>query len=483
MKNRFVLRSAGRRAAVFTAVLVTAMAALTAVFAAPAGAARDRIGVSVTFDRPSYGSADEIHFKFKLTNNGSGRAAGLTVSQDFSDPTDLSVPYDGWGVLRDRPGLTLEPGQSFELAVSAHVRDPEQTTTVVRGHVFDETGFGVGTFNTSVPITRVPGHAVGVVYGDENGNGALDAGEQLPGATLTLRYVHGSSTYTATSDAAGKFSFDVSAGDYTLGGEVVDGWLIPWGNVRIGTDTADLLVRGAPPLNGALAVSMAFTQDSYQPGDLAHLTVTLSNSASIPLTGIVAACNRIGDNYMLNGIGPGWGDLEWNRGVTIAPGETRRFDVSETVPEASFNRGKVVAACDFGYSEVDIENHAEARVQAAVPGAKAVVEGTIGVLDDQGGVKQGLAGTEVVLVSDQHCPVAGRLTSDETGHFLFEDVAPGPDYRLYFLTPAGWRIKDDNPAGVEVQGPPANHYAYRFAAEEGDAPPPVVPVNPADCAR
>jgi hypothetical protein len=475
------MRSAGRRAAVFLAVLVTAMAALTGVFAAPAGAAWDRIGVSVTFDKPSYGTGDEVRFTFKLTNNGSGRAR-LTVSQDF-DPIDLSVPYGGWGALQNRPGLTLEPGETVELAVAGHVRDPEQTTAAVRGHVFDETGFGVGSFDSRVPITRVPGRATGVLYGDRNGDGVLDGGEPVAGAEFTLRYVHGSRTYTATSDAEGKFVFDVPAGDYTLGGEVVDGWLVPWKTVRIDPDTPDLLVRGAPPLNGALTAQLAFTQDSYQPGDLAHLTVTLANSGSTPLIGIVAACNRIGDGYLLNGTGPGWGDLVWNRGVTIAAGETRTFDVSETVPQASLNRGKVVAACDFGYSEVDIDNHVDARVEAAVPGGKAVVEGTIGVIDDRGEVTRGLAGTEVVLVSDRHCPVTGRQTSDANGHFLFEDVAPGPAYQLYFLTPSGWKTKYENPTGVEVQGPPENHYAYRIAAEEGDAPQPEVPVNPADCAR
>lgn len=476
------MRSAGRRAAVLFAVLVTAMAALTSVFAAPAGAAGGRIDVSVTFDKPSYGTGDEVRATVKLTNNNSGRAAGLTVFQIF-DPIDLYVPYGGWGVLRDRPGLTLESGQSFELTVSGQVRDPEQTTTALRGTVFDETGFGVGTFDSRVPVTRVPGRATGVFYADRNGDGVLDAGEPLAGAEFTLRYTTGTRNYTATSDAEGKFTFDLPAGEYTLGGDVVDGWLVRWQTVRITPDTPDLLVRGAPPLNGALTASLAFTQDSYQPGDLAHLTVTLANSGSTPMTGIVAACNRIGDGYLLNATGPGWGDLVWNRGVTIAAGETRTFDVSETVPQASFNRGKVVAACDFGYSEVDIENHANARAEAAVPGAKAVVEGTIGVVDDRGEVTRGLAGTEVVLVSDRHCPVTGRRTSDENGHFLFEDVAPGPAYQLYFLTPSGWKTKHENPTGIEVQGPPENHYAYRIAAEEGDAPRPDVPVNPADCAR
>jgi hypothetical protein len=167
--------------------------------------------------------------------------------------------------------------------------------------------------------------------------------------------------------------------------------------------------------------------------------------------------------------------------VTIAPGETRVFDVSEAVPQAAFNRGIVVASCDFGYPEVDIDNHAQARAQASVPGAKAVVEGNIGVFDDQGQVKQGLAGVKVVLVSDRHCPVAGERTTDAKGHFEFRDVAPGPDYRLVLLPATGWKIKYENPVRIDVWGPPENHRVWRIDAEEGEAPLPVVPVNPADC--
>ncbi|MBE1499001.1 hypothetical protein H4696_006101 [Amycolatopsis lexingtonensis] len=143
------MRSAGRRAAVLLAALVTAMAA------------SDRSGVSITFDKPSYGTGDEIHATVRLTNNGSGRATGLTVFQDF-DPIDLFVPYGGWGALENRPGLTIEAGGSFELTVSGQVRDPEQTTTALRGRVFDGTGFGVGSFDSRVPVTKVPGRATGV---------------------------------------------------------------------------------------------------------------------------------------------------------------------------------------------------------------------------------------------------------------------------------------------------------------------------------
>ncbi len=440
--------------------------------AAQPQAERAQVAVSVAFDKPSYRTDEDIHFTVKLTNTGTTTAAGLTMYQMVIDSTDVQVLYGGWGPLENKPGVTLEPGQSFEVAVSAQVRDLDATTATVRGILFDGSGNSAGPqFQFSVPVTTAQGHATGTVYGDKNGNGVLDAGEQLAGIKVTLRYVHGTSTYSATTGADGKFALDLPAAEYYVGGDVVDGWLFPWRTVRIGSDT-DLLFRGTPPLNGALKATMAFTQDTYKVGDLAHVTVTLANSGPIPLTGIVAECNRAGSGYVLSGRGPGWGDLAAD-GVRIEPGQTRTFDVSETVPQAAFNRGYVVAACDFGYPEVDIENHAEAADRAAVPGAKGTVVGDV----KKG--EQGVAGVKVVLVSDQHCPVTGEQTTDEKGHFEFHDVVAGPEYRLYLLPPAGWKVKYENPTNIDVWG--SSESRVGIDVEEGDAPLPVVPANPADC--
>ncbi len=446
------------------------------------GVERAKIKISVALDQDSYRTDQDVHATFELTNIGETRAVGLSVSQDMIDPTDLAVPYDpGWGPLTTSdPGLDLEPNASFKLEITGKIRDIGQAKTVLSGVVFDATHFGVGEFRVEADVVKAPSHVTGVVYGDKNGNGIRESGEELPGAKLTLRYVHGNVTYSITSDDQGKFdSSDLPAAEYYIGGDSVDGWLIPWDTVRIGADT-DLTVRGVPPLNGALKATMAFTKDSYKVGELAHVTVTLANSGPIPLTGIFAGCNRIGDGYILSGRGPGWGDLATG-GVTIAAGQTRTLDVTETVPEAAFHRGIVVASCGFGYREVDIDNHAQAHAQAAVPGDKAIVEGTVGVFDNQGDVKRPLDGVKVVLVSDQHCPVTGEQTTDAKGHFKFEGVAPGPDYRLYFLPAKGWKIAYENPMSINVYGPPENHYPWRIDAEEGDAPLPVVPTNPADC--
>jgi hypothetical protein len=455
--------------------------------AQPQAAADERAQVtaSVVLEKKVYQSDEDVHFSFKLTNTGTVPAHGLQIAQSLSKPTDLLVLFDdgGWGQLVRSPGVDLEPGKSFELQVTGKIKDIAQAETVVEGQVFDGDGRHVADFGDKAEVRQTILPARGTVYGDRNGNGVFDDGEQLAGVPLTLQYVNGPNRFEATSDADGKIDFGkVPSATYYLGGVPAGGWLFPFQNIRIGADSKDLLIRAVPPLNGALKASMAFTQDSYQAGDLAHLAVTLSNSGPIPLTGIVAGCDRYGSAVALKGTGPGWGDLgNTAGGVTIAPGQTRTFDVAERVPEAARNSGVVTADCDFGYREVETENHPTAHAQAAVPGVKATLVGDVAVYDDRGEVKQGIAGVKVVLVSDQHCPVTGEQTTDAKGHFEFHDVVPGPEYRLFLLPPAGWKIKYDNPFSITVFGPADHPVRLQVEAEEGDAPLPAVPTNPADC--
>ncbi|WP_233621672.1 SdrD B-like domain-containing protein [Amycolatopsis sp. WAC 04182] len=448
-------------------------------------AERPQLVSSLVFDKSEFRTDENVTFTFKVKNTGTARAVGLKVVPFISDPSDLSVPSDpGWGELdRLRSGKTLEAGETFEVKVAGQIQDLTAAKTVVRGYVQDGTGAGAGEFKESVDIVKVSGHAKGVVFGDKNGDGRADDGEQLSGITLTLRYFNGSTTYEATSDAAGKIDFgDVPAAKFYLGGVELKGWHFPFEIVRIGPDLKDLLVRGAPPLNGALKASMAFTQDSYKSGDLAHVTVTLTNSGSIPLTGIVSGCDRFGSGYALKG-GASWGDLGYlGNGVTIAPGETRAIDVSEKVPDATVHSGVVTVSCDFGYRDVDNDGHANAHDQAAVPGALATVVGDVVHLAGQGEPK-GVSGVKVVLVSDGKCPVIGERTTDAEGRFEFRKVVPGPEYKVYLLTPQGWRIQYENPRSIHVAGPEDKPWQVRVEAEPGEAPAPTVPTQPADCGK
>ncbi len=457
-----------------------------------APAAQTLVEAKVVFDKPRYRTDEDVRFTFKVKNIVSAPLVGLRVVHDFMGPTDVSVPpgpapqWPGWGQLGSRPGVTLEPGATFEVKVTGQIKDVEKAIATVRGFVSADTGqgygLGIGYFDSSVPVEKIAGHSAGVVFGDKNGNGLLDSGEQLADTTLNLRYANGTKVYTAKSDARGRIDFgNIPAAKYVFEGEVIKGWLFPWETIQIRPDKKDLLIRGAPPLNGALKASVAFNRHDYTKGELARITVTLSNTGPIPLTGIVAECNRIGDDFSVGG-GAGWGPLSYfANGVTIAPGQTRTFQVSDPVPDAAFDRGILKVDCDFGYRGVDIGNHAQAGDKAPVSGGKATVRGFVFHEPGEGKPLKGLAGVKVVLVSERACPVVGEQTTDADGNFEFHNVAPGPDYWLYLLPPQGWRTTAENPQSTIVTGPVEQPDRRWIGVEPGDAPLPTVPTQVPNC--
>jgi uncharacterized repeat protein (TIGR01451 family) len=452
--------------------------------AAPA-AERPQVEVSLVFDKPSYRTGDLVRFTFRIRNVGTIPAVGVQIFQHIIDPDHLNVIYDpGWGPLGSRPGVTIDPGASFQISVSGNIGDVNVSSVRVNGVVFDETGFGIGEFDFSAPVTKVFGHAAGTLFADRNGNGVFDNGEALAGATLTLRYQQNwQNAFTATTDAAGRFSFpELPTAAYFIGGEIVNGWLIPFDLLTIDeSDRNDhLLVRGAPPLNGALHAELNFTADSYRPGELAHVIVKLSNTGATPMVGIVAACDRAGSHP----IDPasGWDGLATREGVTIAPGQTRTFDVTEKVAEAWIDWGYVPLGCDFGYYEVDIEHHATAGDTAKVPGGITTLAGDVLQWDAQQHQNgPGLAGVRLVLVDKRDCPVVGEITTDGSGHFEFANLAPGPDYQVYSFPPQGWKLSfPGNPTPADVRGGPFPGRMI-ISVEPGEDQLPTAPTQPASC--
>lgn len=438
-----------------------------------------QIEADVEFDKSSYRTDESVGFTFTIRNTGDAAATGLQVSLFILRPTDIQiVGQDAWGPLDQRPGVTLRPGESFTTKVSGQIRDVEEDSVTVRGFVHDATGFGVANFDVNAPVTRVLGRAAGIVFGDANGNGVFDNGEELSGITLTLSYEF-RNTFTATSDANGRISFaDVPVARYRFGGgEATDGWLFPFVFVQVdesgGSD--DLRLRGVRPLNGVLSATMEFTKDEYRPGELARIRITLTNSGSTPLTGIVAGCNRSGMGPQLNGNGPGWAPFN-GAGVTVPAGATRTFEVTDTIPDDFINWGYVLVSCDFGYPEVDLLNNPGASDEALVPGGVATVSGV--VLGPPFDVPTFVAGVRVVLVQDGPCPIVGEDITGTDGVFEIANVRPGPGYRLFLVPPAGLEIGGNPFDNFQVVGdrPPMT-----VTAVPGNTPAPTVPTQPATC--
>lgn len=456
--------------------------------AVPAAAAVE-LDVSAEFDKPTYHSGDLITVKFHIKNIGSEKAVGLNAHNRFDPPDELQFDPGQWGDLARRPGVTIEPGATFETQLSGHTKKADSEKVTLTGNIFDERGFGIKEFAFSAPVTKRLGNVAGTVFGDKNGNGALEDGEELAGIPVTLSYFgNPQQRFTATSNAVGHFDFgDVPTASYFTGGDVIDGWLFAFDIIDVdeSDENSDLLIRGAPPLNGALQVSMKFTKDTYKPGELAHVTVKLANSGSTPLVGIVTACDRAGFDHSLDGTGPGWGDLAFlANGVTIAPGQTVTRDVTEAVPDAALAVGHVGVGCDFGYREVDIENHPSAGDQAAVPGGIATLVGEVRNFPNGHGNGQqgeGVGGVRLVLVeTERDCPVVAETTTDDKGHFELHNLAPSQNYQLYLLPPAGWKVKFDNPTPVDVVAGPGPSRVF-LEVKPGDGELPTVPSQPAGC--
>ncbi|HYS38898.1 MAG TPA: hypothetical protein VEO01_25065, partial [Pseudonocardiaceae bacterium] len=213
------------------------------------------------------------------------------------------------------------------------------------------TGTGTAT------VTQAFGDFHGVLYADRNHDGTFEPGEGVDGITVT--YFRNQDPFltptTITSGPDGQFVLtQVPTGAYGFEFSSRSGWVFgsPEGSASLtatvteaGETASVLLTR---PLSDQLHAAIRFDQASYQPGDTVHVTVTLSNSGTTPISGVIADCNRVGDENSLQP-GAGWGTLDINgAGATIPAGRTRVFHAAFALPDAAQLWGYVSAFCQFG---------------------------------------------------------------------------------------------------------------------------------------
>ncbi|HET9139088.1 hypothetical protein, partial [Actinophytocola sp.] len=431
-------------------------------------------------DKASYRTGEPIEATVRIRNAGTATVENIQV-YDLYDPDYFFHDPAQWGDFRGYPGVTLAPGEERAQHLSGRANRPQSEKVNLTVRVLP--GFSGSPIDVpfSAPIVPRTGRVSGVVYKDADHDHVIDPGETVAGHPVSLSYGFISEELRTTTGSDGRFDFGrLPTWDYFLAPFELDGWTIPSQRFTLDEDGVNLVLRLAKPYDGTLAVAMAFTKDTYAPGETAHITVTLTNSGSKPFEDLVARCNGIGNDDSLTEHLPGWGELV--TGLTLAPGQTRVIDVTDTVPQAAYETGQVDVSCVFGHEEDDGFEQVRAGDEAAVPGAITTLEGTVERYEDGGSESQGgVAGVRLVLVNDQLlCPLHVETTTDANGHYAFPNLAPGGGYQLYVVPPAGLRFINENPLPVQVRAwsPPR---PLQLIVVPGTAEQPEIPAPPASC--
>ncbi|HKN54249.1 MAG TPA: SdrD B-like domain-containing protein, partial [Amycolatopsis sp.] len=201
-----------------------------------------------------------------------------------------------------------------------------------------------------------------------------------------------------------------------------------------GSTTPQALLRAVRPLSEQLHATGSFDKRDYQPGDPVQVKFTLTNVGSTALQDLTIGCDRFGsDDHILGW--QSWPDLQK---FSLAPGETRTFTETGTVPQVSPKFGGFYAACDFGPERGPIDGYPNVNILARVPGPSVPTKGSVFHDDNNNSTQdpgEGIANRFVTLndVIDGHHIATGRTDAD--GHVSFASIPAG---RYVVRVAGGW---------------------------------------------
>jgi hypothetical protein len=394
---------------------------------------------SVKFGKQRYESHETVSAYITITNVGGQTAEHVRLASI----TTLDVPDEQLGDLRPNgPGIRVPVGESRTITVSGKIREVWSGQLAVMADVSHAAGSGFARFRETVEVVQSTGEVTGVVYTDKNRNGQMDPGEGAVRAELELGGGVPLTGRRGATDDNGRFSFtDLPSGYYSITYTLADGWAVhvdgekPRFRVEPGVPV-EVVARAERPFRESLKATVVLDKSTYQAGDLAKITVTLTNTSDREIRGVQALCNRDTGVSRLGGR-PGivpmpesWGDLRTStKGVTLAPGETRTFVVTEKVPAEARKSRSVAVGCDFAPNPAQNTDGPYGYDWASVPGGFGAVDAQ--VLHDvnkNSRVDSGeaVARTRITLMTDrEYGAVVAEAISDADGHAFFEDVPPG----------------------------------------------------------
>lgn len=405
-------------------------------------AAGPDLKITAAFDKASYDILDTVQVKVTIANIGTEPASRAIVVPSGFNSDGLTYSTEQWGgLLSSKGGVDIAAGAEHVVTLAGTVKNVSKGEALLKAVV--EAPADVDTSNnvldTKVAVTHRTGSASGTFYGDRNLNGKQDADEALAGVGVRVEGGTPHKWATGTTDAAGKVSFaDLPVGDYTVSITYLDGWVYetdlaqPKWVVEAGKDSANP-VRAVRPLSDKLHASMEFTDKTYAPDDTVHLKITVTNDSEAALT-VYALCAGYGHPFEIGNSGDGWGPFKYGgTGLPLAAGETKTVEVTDSVPEPSYNHGLVLAACAFGPKPEPGNGSPYAQATAKVPGAVGNAAGRLFKITEG----TSLPGLKIVLLDlDTEAPVA-RTVSDDNGNFRFEGL-PAGHYQPVVVGP--WKV-------------------------------------------
>ncbi|MFI9811859.1 LPXTG cell wall anchor domain-containing protein [Saccharothrix variisporea] len=423
--------------------------------------------LSVWFDRAGYFGWEDITVHARVTNAGTAavQQVAVTSTGNLTDHT--------W-----RPsGIPLDPGQSVEVAAQGRI-----TTTEDHLHLVVTVGGLDGepdanpadnTVLASVPVSFPRGSYRGTVYGDRDGDDALDPGEALAGVPVEVTGGYPEEVVrAATTDATGRFAFtDLPGGGYSIRFGTPEWHFEQPAVVVDGVDDPDVLVRGLPVVDwSALAVTSEFTAPSYRVDDVARMRVTLTNNGPAQMAGVTATCSASADGEVERG--------ELGTGVLLPARTTKSVELSARITRDSAAQGHLRVRCSLGappYGNGDVTTTATARVPGGVA-PKVVGRVTKVGFQPQSGPPSGepLVGAKVWLRDQVTGRVFARAVTEADGRFTFLDVPAG----LHDFGVVGpWRFVYSGPELVARDGEngPVPYQHLYFVVPGPDQPDPDPP--------
>jgi hypothetical protein len=397
---------------------------------------------SVTLDRDAYLPGEDVQVTLHVANHGDTAADEVVAHVVGNVP--LTDSHMGW-FWDWEPGAGAYVGagqtqsETFSFVLPAETR-PVFALTVSSSAV--DAKPSDNRIEVVVPIPGARASLGGVLYGDKDGDGAVDTGEALTGVQLSFHQGMAPwGEFVVRTGANGRFTIpELVIGEYWLTVQLPPGWRIddrsgqPSIHVVPGANTLDL--RALRVVKPTLEASVRFDRPSYAVGDTIREHVRITNTGTREISGITALCTGPGNPNELSAVG--WGDLApyTGAGVTLRAGETRDFTFTDVVPQGGYDYGDVHLDCSFGLDQ-HYQFGVVAHAEAAVPGGRGDLTGTLYLDEGESGYQdgEGLPHAKVYIVN-RSGDIAARTFTDDVGRFTFRGV-PAATYELRFVGP--WR--------------------------------------------